>query len=341
MLKQTILIARALTIGGLVAPALAIAGLTPALAQDTDRTGWPATVVVGTASPGGTHAIYGQGIASIISTHVGVPGSTQQTQGPSQNLALVHGDRVDIGLTTMGPVWEAMQGELDLDPGTMYTDVRALFPMYITPFQAAALKSSGIASVSDLAGQTVGAGPRGGTGGTYWARWFDTLGLDVNVQNGPLGDQTSQLADGRLDAVTTAAGLPLAAFSELDALAPTTFFGLSEEEIGILVDTVPYAMEYTIPAGSYSSQTDDIRTMAMWNVAFTDDEMPETLAYEIVKAVFENLDEMVATHASARETLLENVTKNTFMPYHPGAVRYYREQGIDLPDAIVPAEMAN
>lgn len=317
----------------------ALAGTT-ALAQEADRSDWPGTVVVGTASPGGTHAIYGQGIASLISSQVGLSASTQQTQGPSQNLALVHGDRVDIGLTTMGPAWEAMQGELDLDPGTEYSDIRALFPMYVTPFQAAALERSGITSVSDLAGRTIGAGPRGGTGGTYWARWFETLGLDVDVQNGPLGDQTSQLADGRIDAVTTAAGLPIAAFSELETLAPTVFFGLSDEEIETLRDTVPYAMEYTIPGGTYSSQPDDVRTLAMWNVAFTDDDMPESLAYEIVKAVFKNHDAMVATHASATETLLENVTQNTFMPYHPGAVRYYREQGIELPEALIPAEMS-
>ncbi|MFQ6755672.1 TAXI family TRAP transporter solute-binding subunit [Cereibacter sphaeroides] len=318
---------------------LALLAGTTALAQEADRSDWPGTVVIGTASPGGTHAIYGQGIASVISAHVGVPASTQQTQGPTQNLVLVHGGRIDIGLTTMGPAYEAMQGELDLDPGTAYDDIRALFPMYVTPFQAAALERSGITSVSDLAGRTVGAGPRGGTGGTYWARWFEALDLSVDVQNGPLGDQTSQLADGRLDAVTTAAGLPIAAFSELETLAPTVFFGLSAEEIGKLKATVPYAEEFTIPAGTYSAQTEDISTLAMWNVAFTNSEMSESLAYEIVKAVFENHDEMVATHASAAETLLENVTQNGFMPYHPGAVRYYREQGIDLPEAVIPAEM--
>ncbi|WP_011582933.1 MULTISPECIES: TAXI family TRAP transporter solute-binding subunit [Chelativorans] len=320
---------------------LGMAAILPASAQEADRSDWPNTVVIGTASPGGTHAIYGQGVASIISNHVGVSASTQQTQGPTQNLVLVHSDRINVGLTTMGPAYEAMQGELDLDPGTEYSDVRALFPMYITPFQAAALERSGISSVSDLAGRTIGAGPRGGTGGTYWARWLETLGVDASIQNGPLGDQTSQLADGRLDAVTTAAGLPIAAFSELETLAPTVFFGLSQEEIDTLRDTVPYAVEFTIPANTYSSQPEDIQTLAMWNVAFTNERMPESLAYEIVKAVFENQEELVATHASAKETLLENVAAaNDFMPYHPGAVRYYREQGIELPEAVIPAEMA-
>src|SRR5690606_457967 len=110
--------------------AVGLAMTPPAVSQEADRSDWPNTVVIGTASPGGTHAIYGQGVASVISSHVGLPASTQQTQGPTQNLVLVHSDRINVGLTTMGPAYEAMQGELDLDPGTEYNDVRALFPMY-------------------------------------------------------------------------------------------------------------------------------------------------------------------------------------------------------------------
>lgn len=307
--------------------------------QEADRTDWPATIVIGTASPGGTYAIYGQGVATTISAALGVPASTQQTQGPTQNLVLVNGDRIDIGLVTMGPASEALGGELDLDPNGDYSGLRALFPMYITPFQAAALQRSGITSVSQFDGRTVGTGPRGGTGGTYWERWFEALGLDVNVQNGPIGDQTSQLADGRLDAVATAAGLPISAFSELETLAPTVIFGLTPEEMERLKSEITYAQPYTIPDGIYSSQTGPIETLAMWNVAVTDDDMPESLAYEIVKAVFENHDDLVATHASAAETIAENAGQNDFLPYHPGAVRYYREIGIELPEATIPAEM--
>ena len=147
---------------------------------------------------------------------------------------LVNKQRVDVGLTTLGPAFEAIQGEMDMDLGTKYDGVRALFPMYVTPFQAAALARSGIVKVSDFDGKTIGTGPKGGTGGTYWERWFEALGLNVNVQNGPIGDQTSQLADGRLDAVATAAGLPMSAFSELEALQPSVIFGLNDDEIAKL-----------------------------------------------------------------------------------------------------------
>lgn len=303
-----------------------------------DRSDWPQNLVIGTASPGGTHAIYGQGLATIISNHVGIPASTQQTQGPNQNLVLTQANRIDIGLTTMGPAYEAWTGELELNPGVEHKNVRALIPMYITPFQVAALQRSGIDSVEDLDGRIVGAGPRGGTGGTYWQRWFEELGLDVTIRNGPLGDQTSQLADGRLDAVATAAGLPISAFSELEATVPSKMFSLSEEQIETLLPDLPYARPFTIPADTYDSIDEPIETLGMWNFVIVNEEMPDSLAYEIVKAVFEHHDELVATHSSAAETLAENVTENDFLWLHPGAVRYYEEQGIELMEGALPQD---
>ncbi len=63
------------------------------------------------------------------------------------------------------------------------------------------------------------------------------------------------------------------------------------------------------------------------------------VASHTTKAVLEHPDEMVNTHASAKETLAENMLKNGFMPLHPGAVRYYRERGIDIPEKLLPPEI--
>ncbi|WP_028238580.1 TAXI family TRAP transporter solute-binding subunit [Stutzerimonas azotifigens] len=319
----------------------AIATLTLALAAQAhaaDRADWPQTLVIGTGSPGAVYGIYGQGVAGVISRHVGVPASTQQTQGPNQNLVLLHKGRIDIAMSTMGPAYEAWTGELDLHPGTRYENMRAVLPMYNTAFQVAALERTGIKSVSDLDGKVLGTGPKGGTG-SYWKRWLDILGIEVTERNGPLGDQASQLADGRLDAVATAAGLPTSAFSELEAQVPATVFSFSQEQIDQLLPKLPYASITEIPAGTYQSLKVPIKTLGMWNFVIVDHEMPEDLVYEITKAVLEHPDEMVNTHASAKETLAENVLKNDFLPLHPGAVRYYRERGIDIPDKLLPPEM--
>ena len=74
----------------------------------------------------------------------------------------------------------------------------------------------------------------------------------------------------------------------------------------------------------------------MWNFIVADASMPEALAYEITKAVLENNDRMKATHAAAKDTLAENILKDTFIPLHPGAARYYAEIGVEIPAAIAP-----
>jgi TRAP-type uncharacterized transport system substrate-binding protein len=58
--------------------------------------------------------------------------------------------------------------------------------------------------------------------------------------------------------------------------------------------------------------------------------------YQLVKATFEDQPRLVKAHPAASETLPQNVDKNTFLPFHPGAVRYYREIGMSIPDSLVP-----
>lgn len=309
-----------------VAAAISVGGVAAAAEED-----WPKSLTVATASPGGVYAVYGQGLATIISEVVGVPTSTQQTQGPAQNVVVVGTGKAPLSMTTMGPAWQGWRGELELAPGTELRDIRALFPMYRTPFQMITLADSGIDGLADLEGKTVGMGPRGGTGGTFWPIWLEQLGISVNAQFGPAGDQGGQLGDDRLDAIIHAGGIPHPMMSEVETTHDANIFGMTEEEIETILATNPYVEPFDIPQSTYTSLDADVPTVAMWNIALAHKDVPEDLAYEIVKAVFENHERLLQTHSSAKETLLENVSMNQIVPYHPGAVRYFKEQGIEVP----------
>ncbi|WP_142846675.1 TAXI family TRAP transporter solute-binding subunit [Telmatospirillum sp. J64-1] len=318
-----------------LAAALVAATFTaPAQAQERPR-----SLTIATASAGGVYAVYGEGMASLISDVVGIATSTRQTQGPNQNLVLMQTGQVQLGMVTTGPAFEAWTGDLELNPGVEHRNVRALFTMYPTPFQMITLKGTGIQSMNDFQGKRIGAGPRAGTGGTYWPRWINDLGISANYQYGPIGDQASQLADGRLDAIVTAGGIPHPSFSELETTQDVTILGLSDADIQGIAAKNPYAVEFTIPQDTYRSLQGDLKSVAMWNVMASSKDLPEEVAYEIVKAVFENHDRLVKTHASARDTVPENIVHNTVLPLHPGAVRYYREAGIEIPEGLLPPEM--
>jgi hypothetical protein len=319
----------------------ALVGAAPvggASAQQQDRSDWPQSLKVGTASQGGTYFIYGAGWAGLVQEMLGVATSTEVTGGPVQNFALVQSGDLDLAMTTMGPAYEAWTGNSPIAPGVEMKDVRATFPMYQTPFQIIALQGSGIDSVEDLEGKNVGVGPAGGTCGTYFPQFFEALGVSVSPQFGGASDLAGQLQDGLLDAFAFCAGLPIAAFSEIEAQNPVNIFSFSEEQIATLLEQFPSLAEFTVPADTYRSQQEDQPTVAMWNFGIAHKDIPESLVYEIMKVVLDNHDRMMQIHQSAEETMPENYDKNSFLPFHPGAVRYYKEKGFELSEDVLPPE---
>jgi len=306
-----------------------------AFAQAKPNPAWPKTLTLGTASVGGTYFVYGQVWASLVNEKLGTTISTQQTQGPNQNIILTDSRQVDFGMTTMGIALMAWNGTGDWTKGKKFTNIRATFPMYDTPFHFIALDKSGIKSVKDLAGRKSGIGPRAGTCGTYFPMMFKILGVNTTIRNGQGSDMAAGLQDGLLDAFPFCAGVPIAAFSELETTNKVRFFTYSDEEIKKLKAALPELSDSVIPKGTYRQLTEDHKTVGVYNFAMAHKDVPEDLVYGVVKTVLENNAQMVKGHASAKETLLENWNRNTFLPFHPGAVRYYKEKGIDIPANLI------
>lgn len=309
-------------------------GLAGAAGAQEDRSDWPGSFTVGAASQGGTYFVYGSGWANLVAEELGVNGGAEVTGGPVQNAALIQSGELEMGMVTMGPAKDALDGNSELAPGLVHDKLRAIFPMYQTAFHMIAPGGSGIDSMESLPdGSRVGVGPAGGTPGTYWPRFFETLGKDVESRFGGASDLSGQMQDGLIDAFAFAAGLPFPAFSELEAQADVTFVAFTPEQVSQLVEAHPVS-EFTIPAGTYNSMEEDQNSVSMWNFAVGSADLPESFVYEVVKAVMENHERMMTIHAAAAETLPENFEKNTFLPWHPGAVRWFEENGHEIPDDL-------
>jgi uncharacterized protein len=306
-----------------------------AFAQPTPKPEWPKTLTLGTASVGGTYFVYGQVWAALVNEKLGTNISTQQTQGPNQNIILTDSRQIDLGMTTMGVALQAWEGKGDWTQGKQYRNIRAIFPMYDTPFHFVALEKSGIKSVKDLAGKKSGVGPRAGTCGTYFPMMFRALGIDTTVRNGQASDMAANLQDGMIDAFPFCAGIPIAAYSELETTNKVRFFTFTRDEIKKLKAAMPELSDSTIPRGTYKQLNEDHQTVGVFNFAIAHKDLPEDLVHDIVKAVLENNPQMVKGHAAAKETLTDNWKRNTFLPFHPGAVRYYKEKGFNIPAQLI------
>lgn len=322
---------RTLALASLSATAL----LTTTLTQAQDRSGWPSNFTVGTASQGGTYFAYGSGWANFIAEQLGVSAGAEVTGGPVQNMALVHTGDLAFGFTTMGPAQDALEGKSPLAPGMPLDNACAIFPMFETPFSLAALGSSGINSVSDIPrGTRIGFGPAGSTADSYFPRMLETLGSNFSRRNGSWADLGGQMQDGLLGMIGFAAGVPIPTISQLEVQTSVNVISFSEEEVAQLTANFPVS-EFIIPAGTYNTLKQDARAVAMWNFAVANCDLPESFVYEVTRLTMENNARMVSIHQAAMTSIPENLDKNSVLPWHPGAARWFAENGHSIDPALI------
>ncbi len=315
----------------LLAALLFMATSTAALAVDSN---WPKSLTVGTASPGGVYYVYGEALAQLLTEKLGIPVNQFPTQGPVHNVKLVETGDVQLGLITMGVGLQGWNGTGEWTKGQKFRNMRALFPLYDTPFQFVVLQRSPINSVADFSNKNVGVGPKAGTGGTYAPEVFKALGLSAKIFNGSFADMAKSLQEGQYDALLAALGAPVPAIKAGETKEPLKFITLNADEVKKLMTAIPELTPSTIKGGTYASLKQDYQTLGLYNFAVGRADLPDDLVYQLVKSVFENQQRLVKAHSSANETIPENVVKDTFLPLHPGAVRYYREKGIKIPDLL-------
>jgi TRAP transporter TAXI family solute receptor len=310
---------------------LAIGASTGVLAANPD---WPKSLTLATGSPGAVYYVYGEAVAKLLTESLKIPVSQSPSQGPVHNVKLLESGGAQLGLITMGVGLQGWNGTGDWTNGQRYRKMRALFPMYDTAFQFVALRRSGITTVAQLDNRNVGVGPRAGTGGAYVPEMFSVIGISAKIGNGSYDSAASDLLEGRDDALVITSGVPTPAVKQVEAKEPLVFISLTPEQIEAIRKRLPELTISHVGSGVYSSLDKTYTTLGLYNFAIGRDDLPDELVYQLVKAIYVNHDRLLKAYPTAAETLPQNFDKNTFLPFHPGAVRYYREIGINIPDAL-------
>ncbi|UTW50216.1 TAXI family TRAP transporter solute-binding subunit [bacterium SCSIO 12827] len=316
---------------------LAVASFAMTGIASAQKANWPKSFTVATASQGGTFFQYGSGWANIISKQTSVVGSAEVTGGPVQNLALVQVGKAEFGLTTLGPAADALAGKSPAAPGVKMDKVRAIFPMYVTPFTFITLKRSGVDSFAKLPkGVRVGVGPAGGTGDAYWPGMLKQIGVDAKTRNAGWSDLAGQLKDGLVDAIAFGAGVPVPAATELEATDEINFLSFTPEQVSQIEANFPVSA-YKVPSTTYKTlkaNNQVINTVSMWNFAIANADLPDDFIYEVVKTTMENNPKMLNVHKAAKTTVSANAKFNKTLPWHPGALRYFKEIGAEISDNL-------
>jgi TRAP transporter TAXI family solute receptor len=289
---------------------------------------WPDHLTIGTASPGGTYYVYGEGLARILTRALELPVTMVLTEGPAQNIDLLEAGEAKLGFVTMGIALHAWNGTGAWVGRKPARAMRAIFPMYDTPFHLLVLQDSGIRSIAEMAGKRIGVGPHGGSSAAYVPEFFATLKTPTNFVFGDWSDLAAQMHERSLDVLAVGAGVPFPSFVELETKDKVRYVALTSDQIAALRLAVPEVTPSHISPGTYPSLVRPYQTVGLYNFAVAHEDLPSDLVYRAVKAVFENHEELIEVHAAAAATVPANIARNTFLPFHPGAIRYYRQIGI-------------
>lgn len=309
-----------LTLGSL-APALLAA---PSLrAQEPN---WPSALVIGTASAGGTYEAYGNALARILTRKLNILVTARATEGPTENLKLLETGEIQLAFVTKGIAIEGWNGTGAWTGNTKFQALRVMFPMYDTPFQFVALADSPVQNLADLGGKRVGIGPQGGTGGTYTPRILKALSIEATLVPGDWAALATQLLERKIDVLAGVGGVPLPSFIEIERKQKVRYLPLSQGQVTDVRLAVPELGAAGVPGGSYPTLRRLYPTVGIYNFAVARQDLPDSLVFEIVDAVFTSLPELIEATPAAAETNPVNIGRNDLLPFHAGAARWYRRR---------------
>lgn len=251
------------------------------------------------------------------------------TRGSIDNLQQVQQQPERLGLAFLGTVHEAVHGSAGWTQGQRLDRLRALTPMYETSFQLAALRRSGLRRLGDLQGRRVGVGPAGGPAESFFKGLAAERGLEVQAVNGQPNELIDAVVEGRIDALWQGASPPIPALRAVLERADAMVFALAAEEIAAMRRRFPFLAEATLAAGTYRGQDAPLKSVAAWNFVVAHRDLPDAEAYAFTRTLLAAEDPARQVHASAGPTRAANARFNTVLPFHPGALRRYRELGID------------
>lgn len=282
---------------------------------------------------GGTSGVYyplGVALSEMYGANMdGVRTQVQSTKASVENLNLLQDQRGEIAFALGDSVAFAWEGNEEVGFSEPLSDIRAIAAIYPNYIQIVASEESGIETVADLAGKRVSVGaPASGTELNARAileaagMSYDDLAL---VEYLPYAESAELIKNRQLDATLQSSGLGVAFIKDLAATMPITIVEVPADVVESI--GAPYVAT-VIPAGTYEGQDEDVSTAAVGNQLVTHAGVSDETAYQMTKLMFENLDQMVAAHAAARDISLDTALDGLAIPLHPGAERYYQEAGV-------------
>lgn len=259
----------------------------------------------------------------------------EESQGSVQNVMEVMPRQGNYVFTTPpGLVTQAMQGEgpFAQRQSPRFQEIRGLFPIPAITMHFVVAGEQSVLSMDDLEGKHMLIG-RGTFGAQEAERYLEMFGLSdkVRVADASIGSGSDALRNGQVDAFVTASSFPTPNVIEVSASMPIGLVSLDEAQIEQA--EAGGAAHQTIPAGTYAGIDEDIETTSLPVIAYTTTNLDDDTAYTLTKTFWERREAM-AEESPWWGGITHAMVGNIAGTLHPGAIRYYDEAGIEIPDHL-------
>ncbi len=293
----------------------------------------PTYLSIATGGTGGVYYPYGGAIAKLLNENIpNVRATAEVTAASVDNLKLIRDRKADIAFTLADTLADSIAGRGAFKEAPV--PAASLAVLYSNYTQIVTTAAAGIRSLADLRGKVVSTGAAGSGTEVIAFRILRAAGLDPDrdVQRQGLGvtESADALKDGKIAAFFWSGGLPSAAVQDLSHTP------------GIAVSLVPCAdvlpvlrrdhgelyFPLEVPAGAYPGVQTPVAVVGVANVLVVHRSMPDELAYQITRVLFDKQSELAAIHPEARHLSVGRAIEGSPAEFHPGALRFYHERGV-------------
>jgi TRAP transporter TAXI family solute receptor len=290
---------------------------------------------IATGGTGGTYYPLGGMLAQLISNKATIGGkklaATAETSGASvANAQLLARKDIESAFVAADILDAAFNGKGQFD-GKPVKNLRALGALYPEQVQLVTAASANVRAFKDLKGKSVSSGSPGSGQWQLLGDLLEAHGMtrkDITEDLSSFAQSVDKIKDGNLVASLITAGAPTASVTDLANARELRIVPLSGPEIETLRKKQPYYATVQLPANTYKGQAAPVDTLAVMAIWATHEGLSEQTAYEVTKALFENLEILGQVHPKGKEITLKTALQSVSIPLHPGAQRYYREKGI-------------
>jgi TRAP transporter TAXI family solute receptor len=301
-------------------------------------------LAVVTGSTGGTYYPVGTILAALWNeklAHLGVAASAQSSGGTTENLNMIRTGEAEMAIAMTNLTWFNYSGT-ETFAGKPNTDLRIITGLWPDVTQFVVTKASKIDTLQDIRGRRFCTGAMG-SGTEYSSRAILRIvgGLaDKDYRAEHLGyfESSAAMQNGQLDGFNSEGGVPTSAVSEIFASQTSVkLLEFSDGDYAKLAQEVPFYVQYVIPANTYKGQTQDVKTLGVKCALICSSKLSDELVYNLVKTMYDNVARLQSSHKAMEYVTLERAVQGLPpVPLHPGAVKFYREKGINVPENLIP-----